>query len=243
MPRELRWAGQVGAALVDGLHITLAVRPDLDFEFDSLVFLDGAGERVHAGQTAPLSAPEIAAVHALLDRYQDMSTERRVWGVDAQGQPLGLVPPDQAHAIVGPPPTGQGWRWDFEASGWVRPVELEELRATAWERIKRDRDAHEHGGFDTPLGRFDSDLTSQSKIIGAVSVAQMALASSQAFSIEWTLQDNSTVVLDAESMISVGLALMAHVDATHQTGRSLRAQIFDPEASREAIEAVAWPTP
>lgn len=241
MPRELRWNGQRGTAVVNTRRVTLPWAPSLGFAFDTLTFADGQGERTTDGQTQPLDSDQVAAVNALLDTYAEISDDRRVWGVDVQGQPLGLVPPEQAHAVVGPPPAGEGWRWDFEGSGWVRVLDLDELRATVWERIKRARDAHEHGGFDTTHGRFDSDPTSQSKIIGAVSVAQMALASSQTFAIEWTLQDNSTVVLDAQNVIDVGLALMAHVDLTHQTGRTLRAQIFDPQASREAIEAVNWP--
>lgn len=128
-------------------------------------------------------------------------------------------------------------RWDISTHAWL--LDLEDLRKQAWERIKADRDAAEAAGFDTPWGRFDSDPASQTKIIGAAQLASIALAQGAPFNIEWTLQDNTSVSLDAAQMIAVGAALANHVNAIHQRGRQLRAQI-EAAATLADLESITW---
>jgi hypothetical protein len=130
-------------------------------------------------------------------------------------------------------------RWNPEVGAWQDSRSMDELRSARWGEIKAQRDAAEWGGFDTPFGRFDSDPKSQAKIIGAVQLASIAAARGEPFSIRWTLQDNSTVVLDAPAMIAVGVAMGQHIDSVHQIGRAKRAAI-EAATTRDAVMAVTW---
>lgn len=130
-------------------------------------------------------------------------------------------------------------RWNPEVGAWQDSRSMDELRAARWEEIKAQRDAAEWGGFDTPFGRFDSDPNSQTKIIGAAQLASIALAQGTPFSIEWTLQDNTSVSLDAAQMIAVGAALSNHANAVHQRGRQLRAQI-EAAVTLADLESITW---
>lgn len=138
-----------------------------------------------------------------------------------------------------PSQPGPHHEWDWVTKQWREPSDLASAKAKKWSQIKVDRDAHEHGGFDTSWGRFDSGPTSQTKLIGAAQLASIALAQGTPFGIEWTLQDNTSVPLDANQMISVGVALAAHIDAAHQRGRQLRAQI-EAATTLQDLEAIQW---
>lgn len=117
---------------------------------------------------------------------------------------------------------------------------LEKARIKQWIIIKTVRDRVEFGGFVWDNSIFDSDSQSQSRIQGGVQLAQLAQQANQPFSITWTLQDNSTRVLNGQDMISVGMALAQHVQAVHQTGRSLREQINNA-TTVEQVESIQWP--
>lgn len=107
--------------------------------------------------------------------------------------------------------------------------------------IKAKRQEEEEGGFAVPgVGVFDSDPASQTKIIGASVAAQKALHEGSTFSRTWTTADDGSVLLDAEQMLAVGMALMDHVDAVHQTARTLRV-LIDQAETMEQLGAVDWP--
>jgi hypothetical protein len=72
-------------------------------------------------------SPEEAAV---------IDTPHRVWGVDSEGRPVGLVPAAEAFAVVAGP-VGPGLRLDLLSGQWVRDVPLAELQAQALDRIDR----------------------------------------------------------------------------------------------------------
>ena len=130
-------------------------------------------------------------------------------------------------------------RWSNTEMRWIDLRSLEQVKADCWAAIKAQRNAAEWGGFDTPFGRFDSDPNSQTKIIGTAQLASIALAQGAPFNVEWTLQDNTSVSLDATQMIAVGAALAAHVDAVHQRGRQLRAQI-EAATTLADLEGISW---
>lgn len=130
-------------------------------------------------------------------------------------------------------------RWSNTEMRWIDLRSLEQVKADCWAAIKAQRDAAEWGGFDTPFGRFDSDPVSQAKIIGAAQLASVSLAQGTPFTIEWTLQDNTSVSLDAAQMVAVGAALANHVNAVHQRGRQLRAQI-EAAATIADLESITW---
>lgn len=117
--------------------------------------------------------------------------------------------------------------------------------AIIWEEAKVVREAKVDGGAPTPSGVVDSDTLARSNIAGATLAATIARGANQPYSVVWTLQDNTTVTLDADAMIAVGLAVMAHVDACYSRGRVLRAAI-DGAADMAELLAIdieaGWPT-
>ncbi len=109
-----------------------------------------------------------------------------------------------------------------------------------WRAIKRARDAAEFGGFTWDGSIFDSDEKSQSRIQGAAQLATLAALASQAFSVDWTLADNSVRTLTGAQMLEVGTAMGVHIMTTHATGRSLRDSI-EATTTTEALELITWP--
>lgn len=101
-------------------RVTLAGKPDLGFAFEAIIWDDvnQMGER----DGHPLSAAERGAVAAFLASHgvANNNAARLVWGVDAQGALLGLVPASRAHAVTPPQPSSaSAWRWDFAAARWT----------------------------------------------------------------------------------------------------------------------------
>jgi len=122
-------------------------------------------------------------------------------------------------------------------------AEAEDLsiaRAARIEQLKAERDALQDGGCMTPLGRMDSNSRSREFLNGAVAAAQVALAAGEAWSIAWTMEDNSIVVHDAAQIVAAGLAVAAHVVAMHAIYTGLRGAVEAAETVA-AVEAVVWP--
>ena len=118
--------------------------------------------------------------------------------------------------------------------------DIETARARKWAEIKGERDRLENGGFDVPgVGRFDSDADSRSRITGTAIAAKIAKDAGQPFSVEWTLADNTAVMLDADQVISVGFAMLTHITSTHEKGRNLRSAIVAAEDA-ESLDAITW---
>lgn len=117
--------------------------------------------------------------------------------------------------------------------------DLAAARARQRAIINAARDAAQDGGADTPHGRFDSAGRSREFLNGAVMAATLAGMNQQAFSLAWTLADNSVVTLTGAQIVESGLAVAAHVDAMHQRARVLKARI-DVAATLAEIRAVTW---
>lgn len=117
-------------------------------------------------------------------------------------------------------------------------------KPAVWTMVKAKRDEVIDGGTSTPAGVVDSDELSRSNIAGATLAAIIAKQASQAFSIEWTLADNSVVSLDADQMIALGVAAMSHVSLAHDRARDLRSEI---EATSDLVDLLTldietgWP--
>jgi hypothetical protein len=128
-----------------------------------------------------------------------------------------------------PPTTAHGWnpvalRWDAPPT-----PPLPDLKDAKWLAIKSARSQAEYAGFAWDGSTFDSDPVSQQRLVAAVTQAQMDAA----FSIGWTLKDNSVRQLDAVQMKAVGAALGAHVATQFAHGQGLRVRI---EAATTAAE-------
>lgn len=138
---------------------------------------------------------------------------------------------------VGQSPSG-AHKWNTETGQWVPDVAR--AKADKLKEIHSIRDSKEYGGFSWDGSLFDSDPQSQLRIQGGVQLANMSAMSGQPFSIDWTLADNTVRTLSGADMIAVGMALAAHVQTVHATGRALRAQIEAATTAAE-VEAVVWP--
>ncbi len=138
------------------------------------------------------------------------------------------------------------WRWSADHGFLPIVVEtpIAEVRAARWAEVRAQRDSQQRSGCMTPLGRVDTDGDSQLKIAGSVQMAMIAQAAGQPFSIEWTMQDNSTVTHDAAAMITMGIAVGRHIAACHEAALLKRAAI-DVAGDVAAIAAVpvegGWP--
>lgn len=110
--------------------------------------------------------------------------------------------------------------------------------------VNARRDSAEEGSF-TYLGKqFDSDSRSVQRINTAVQAAQVALAASMPFQLEWMCADNTTLNLDAQQMLGVPVALATHANAVHLNGRSLKNAIISATTAAElaAIDIESgWP--
>jgi len=113
---------------------------------------------------------------------------------------------------------------------------LEDAKVDQWTKVKAARNLADAQGFTWDGSTFDSDLTSQSRIAGAVQLAMM----SPAFEIEWTLKDNTMRTLDATEMMQVGAALGVHVSTLFAQGATLRQAILNATTVEEVL-AVNWP--
>jgi hypothetical protein len=129
--------------------------------------------------------------------------------------------------------------YDYEEHEWVDARTINDYKAAQWNKIKRARDSTEFGGFEYGGNIFDSDSMSQSRLQGAIQLANIALSMGQDFEINWTLQDNSVIVLTHTELITVALALGNHVAAAHEKARDLRLEI-EAALTKEEVEAIVW---
>ena len=121
---------------------------------------------------------------------------------------------------------------------------LTELQDAAWSRIKDERDRREQSGAPY-LGKvLDSDEKSVTRISIAVQAAQAAISAGTAFSLNWTMQDNSVVTMTAAEVVGMSVALATHSNGLHLAARAVRENIFaatDAAGVEEAEKAVVWP--
>lgn len=123
-------------------------------------------------------------------------------------------------------------------------ADIEGARAAKWEAVKALRATVQQGGCQTPFGPAQTDLESRGLINGAVTLAMLSLQAGQPFALEFTLADNSSLMLDASSMIGLGQAVGLFVAAAHAYSVTLRALIDSAPtiAALDAIEiSVGWP--
>lgn len=146
------------------------------------------------------------------------------------------------------------WEWmdapDEVQRGWVvddgQVLEpelptLDQVKAAQRAAIEAARDAAELDGF-TYLGKpIDTDRDSVLRILTAASAAQAAIAAGQgeAFSLDWTCADDTTLTMTAEEVAAMPLALAQQKNTLHQAARTKKASIA-AAASRAAVRAITW---
>lgn len=118
-------------------------------------------------------------------------------------------------------------------------ISTSRYRDAAWERIKSARSAAEQEGFLCNGVRYDADPISCQRIASAVVLAMLALQAGAPYSIEWTTFDNTSVTLDANGMIGVGLACGTYIAGIFSQARALREQI-ESATSADELDAIQW---
>lgn len=114
---------------------------------------------------------------------------------------------------------------------------LQAAKDRAWAAIKAARTAAEEGTFVFDGGVYQADVV---RINGAVQLAVLAKARGTPFTETWTLEDNTTRMLNADEVIALGLALGQYVSDVFATGRALRDRI-NAATTIEEVQAIGWP--
>jgi len=122
----------------------------------------------------------------------------------------------------------------------IKPIKtLAEAKTEKLEEITRERDNKEQAGFDYMGKTFDADATSVQRLTLAAQSASLALASNEPFTINWTVQDDSSITLNAAEMLGVVPAIATHADTLHQEGRKLKNAVNNATTLDE-VEAIVW---
>ena len=124
-------------------------------------------------------------------------------------------------------------------TAYVAP--LDDQKNARWLDARNYRDQIANGSCSTPSGIVQTDDASKLRINGAVAMAMLSKSAGTASSIAWTLNDNSVVMLDADAMIAVGVAVGTFVANCQNNGTAIRAQIdaATDAASLAAIDITA----
>lgn len=100
-----------------------------------------------------------------------------------------------------------------------------ELAESTWSTVKTARDAAEQAGCPYMGKMLDSDSISVQRINTAVQAAQVAAAQKQAFSIDWTMQDNIVITMSIQDVLGMPVALAAYSNQLHEKARQCRENI------------------
>ena len=111
------------------------------------------------------------------------------------------------------------------------------------------RDQAIASGIEYLGARYDTDPKSISNINGAATLAVIANAAGQPFSIEWTLEDDSSVMLDGEQVTGLAQAVGWQIGECHRVSRMhkevIEALIVNGATADQIMEAdvtTGWPS-
>jgi hypothetical protein len=137
----------------------------------------------------------------------------------------------------------RGWVWQMPQRCAIDMRTLAIARAEAWARVKAARDIAEKSDFTHGGNVYQAD---RERINGAVTAAILSQMSGAAYSITWTLSNNTTVDLDGAQMMAVGAALAQRVKEVFDTGVALReaiAAVSETSPTTNAqLDAINWPS-
>lgn len=122
---------------------------------------------------------------------------------------------------------------------WVDVRTFAQQQAAAWARIKAARDAALSAPVTWDGSTFDADENARQRIGQALQLATMAAQAGQAYSVPWTLADNTVRVLSGADLAQVAVAMGLQFQATFAKGQALRAQI-EAATTQAELDAVIW---
>lgn len=122
---------------------------------------------------------------------------------------------------------------------WMEvPFNLENYKNQKRTEINNIRNTKESSGFSY-LGKiFDSDDKSVLRIYGANDLAMKSKNARADFEIEWTCQDNSKIILNADEMMGVPVALAQFSNALHQKASEIKEAIMNASTKEEVDNLV-----
>lgn len=132
--------------------------------------------------------------------------------------------------VIIPPAPDNNYSFDYHTKTWINLKSLNEIKELKWLEIKSERDLKEYGGFEFEGNIYDSDLIPQGRILGA------ALAN---LPQEWTLADNTTVLLSAVQLNNLYKVMQSHITDTHVRGRIAR-EAINAALTKEEVNAVIY---
>lgn len=121
--------------------------------------------------------------------------------------------------------------FDYTIKQWTDPRSLDEIKEQKWSEIKSQRKQLEFGGFEFEGNVYDSDETSQRRILGADKF--------KVDQIEWTLKNNQVVKLTFKQLTKLQAALVEHISLCHQRARVARQKI-DESSTIEELNQVKF---
>jgi len=141
----------------------------------------------------------------------------------AQGGPFTWLPDDLEN------PTGKGSLVKVSHT-------LEEQKAAKVAEIKDARKVAEHAGVEvTPFGLLPTDAEAQFKLTAIYFKAM----NDPTYTKNWKVGDTTWATLDAATIIAIGDAVEAHVQAQFDKERTLSEQVTNATTIEE-LEAIKW---
>lgn len=135
------------------------------------------------------------------------------------------------------------WAWSEADNRWEETPTLEGAKSALWEKVKVERALAEVAPITAGGRTFDADSYSTTKILGAF--VKVMFAQSQGYPVadeEWTLADNTRVLLTAGEVLTLGMALGNRTSDIHQTSRDARDRIFAC-TSTDQVATISWSFP
>jgi hypothetical protein len=181
-------------------------------------------------------------VTVVLNSFANENSDMLVWQ-DNYDVPMvvfsaGTYPQNIYDYLTGP--TGP-----FSGAALIAEMEeLDRLKLTTKSSVTTIRDKTIAAGCLTPSGNVDTDEVSLRNIMATYQSAVLAKLTSSAFSTEWRMADNTSVILDADAMIAMGNAVLARTKVCYEHSWTLKASI-DSSTTVEEVKAVlvteGWP--
>ena len=120
-------------------------------------------------------------------------------------------------------------------------TDLKSLKKKKIEEFKATRNEKESGGFPYMGKILDSDATSCQRIAMAAQSATTAILTNQSFpEIKWSCADNTILMLNAQSLAGVPVALAMFSAQLHETYGHLKSRV-EMAKNKEELELIKWP--
>lgn len=163
-----------------------------------------------------------------MTKYYCDAAGNYIGGFDKAAPPAGAV-----EVPFAPPSAAHVWK------GGKFELPLTDVKKKTRANIIAARDAEITGGFPYLGKTIDSDRDSVMSITGAGVAALAAKSAGIPYSVTWTCADDSTIVLDADGVLGMVVALAMFADAQHAKARPLKDAIKNAKTP-EDINKVKW---